>query len=126
MEIGLREGCSVATVRASFMGGGVLRSLRCVLARTRQSLLGRYLRGNCVPASARSFAAQGLVQDGRYRSWRHNDRGVDRVLSAGSHCLSGASCLLVQSMRFRRHGAPEFCVVLGSARRLYRSDHCRR
>jgi len=83
------------------------RSLRCVLARARQSLLGRHLSGDCVPAPARSFVAQGLVPDDWHRGRRHNDCGADRVLSAGAHCLSGDSCLLVRFLRFRRHAAPQ-------------------
>ncbi len=113
MEIGLREGCSVVTVRTSFVGSGVPRSLRCVLARARQCLLGGYLRSNFVPAAARGFAAQGLVPDDRHRDRRHNDRGADCVLPTGSHCLSGAACLLVRSLRFRRHGAPQLRILLG-------------
>src|SRR4030081_689497 len=59
MELGLREcgeGCSATAVRTSTLGGGVPRPLRRVLARARQSLLGRYLRGDWGPASARSVA----------------------------------------------------------------------
>ena len=70
------------------VGLGLSRALRRVLARARQSVLGRHLRGDRVPAAARGFAAQGLVPDDRHRGRRHNDRGADRVLSAGSHRLS--------------------------------------
>jgi len=126
MDLGLREGFSVAAVRTSTMDGGMRRPLRCILARARQSFLGRYLRCDCVPASARSFAAQGLVPDDRHRGRRHNDRGADRVLSAESHCLSGASCPLVRHLCVRRYGVSQLRILLGRARRLYGGDHCRR
>ncbi len=129
MDLRLRKGAGgrpCAAVRTSFVGGGVPRSLRCVLARARQSLLGRHLSGDCVPAPARSFVAQGLVPDDWHRGRRHNDCGADRVLSAGAHCLSGDSCLLVRFLRFRRHAAPQLRILLGRARRLHCSDHRRR
>ena len=83
-----RGACSAAAVCTAVVGVGLSRALRRVLARARQSFLGRHLRGDRVPAAARGFAAQGLVPDDRHRDRRHDDRGADRVLSAGSHCLS--------------------------------------
>jgi multidrug resistance efflux pump len=48
MELGLGKGggsCPLAAVRTSSVGGGMHRSVRCLLARARQSLLGRHLDG---------------------------------------------------------------------------------
>ena len=92
----------------------------------RQPFLGRHLRGDRVPAAARGFAAQGLVPDDRHRGRRHDGRGADRVLSAGSDRLSRASGPVGRSLRFRRHGAAQLRVLRGGARRLYRGDHRRR
>ena len=102
------------------------RALRRVLAPARQSVLGRHLRGDRVPAAARRFAAQGLVPDDRHRDRRRDDRGADRVLSAGSDRLSRAPGPVGRSLRVRRHGAAQLRVLRGGARRLYRGDRRRR
>ena len=85
-----------------------------------------YLRGDRVPAAARRFAAQGLVPDDRHRDRRHNDRGADRVLSAGSDRLSRAPRAVGRYLRLRRHRAAQLRVLLGGARRLYGGDYRRR
>src|SRR3954454_6159116 len=48
-----------AAVWRSAVGFRLSRPLRRVLARARQPLLGRHLRGDRLPAAARGFAAQG-------------------------------------------------------------------
>ena len=92
----------------------------------RQSFLGGHVCGDRVPAAAWGFAAEGVVPDDRHRGRRHIRRGADRVVSAGSVRLSRAPGAVGRSLRFRRHDAPQFRVLLGGARRLYRGDHRRR
>ena len=83
-------GRSAIALCPSALGFGLPCPLRRVLAGARQPLLGRHLCGDRVPAAARSIAAKGLVPDDRHRDRRHNDRGADRVFSAGSLAFLGA------------------------------------
>src|SRR3954454_17243310 len=115
-----------AAVWRSAVGFRLSRPLRRVLARARQPLLGRHLRGDRLPAAARGFAAQGLVPDGWHRGRRHIGRGADRMRSAGPDRLSRVPGAVGRCLRFRRHCVRQLRVLRGGARRLYRRDHrCR-
>ena len=115
-----------AALRRSVVGFRLSRPLRRVLARARQSILGRLLRGDRLSAAARGFAAQGLVPDDRHGYRRHNDRGADRVLSAGSDRLSRAPGPMGCYLRLHRHPAAQLRVLLSVACRLYGCDYRRR
>ena len=86
------------------VGFGMLGILCRVLARARQSILGRHVRSNRLSAASRRVAAQGLVSHDRHVDRRRRDLGADRVLSAGSRAVSpraalwGAACALVSTL----------------------------
>src|SRR5580692_10859042 len=79
-----------STLRSAAVGVSLSRSVRRLLARTRQPFLGRRLRGDRVPAAAWGIAAQGLVPDDRHCGRRRVRRGADLGVSTGSVRLSRA------------------------------------
>src|SRR5205085_3249936 len=81
---GSAGGWSTAAIRDAAVGFSVTRTLRRVLAGTRQSLLGGHLGGNRVSAAARGIAAQGLVPHDRHLPRRGDECRDRRRLLAGS------------------------------------------
>ena len=92
----------------------------------RQSLLGRHLGGDRLPAAARRVAAQGLVPHDRHARRRGDDRRADRLLSAGSLPVSARPGIVGRGVRVRRHAAAQLRVLRGGAGRLYGGDHRQR
>ena len=117
---------SAAALRPAVVGVRLPRPLYRVLVGTRQSFLGWDLGGNRMPAAAWSRTAQGLVPHDWHCDRRHDDRGADRVVPAGSDRLSRTSGRVVQHLRFHRHFAAQLCLLRGGTRRLYRCNHRRR
>ena len=81
----LHAASPAAAVRAAPVGCGVACALRRVLARARQSLLGRHFGGDRVSTTAWRLLAQRLVPHGRHRDRRRVERGAGRLLPTGSH-----------------------------------------
>ncbi len=126
-------GCGRAGVRGSSaaiwvarLGSRVPLTLCRVLARTRQCVLGRHVRGNRLSAQSRRFAAQSLVPHDRHRRWSGGDRGPDRMLPAKPHRFSHGSCRVGRCMRLRRHDIAQLRVVWGGTRWLHSGGHRQR
>ena len=120
-------GCRpAAAVRLAAMGVGLSCTVRCILARARQRLLGRDVRSTGVPTASRRIPAQGLVPHDRHLGGGGLHRRANRIVPAKPLRFSDRPGTVGRSLRADGHAAAQFCGLCGRAGRLYGRDYRQR
>ena len=111
-----------ARIRIAAVGVRLSRSLRRVLARARQCILGRHFRGLDVPAAPWRVAAQGMVPHDRNGGGRGVDCRALCLVPAGSGRFSPRSGAMGRSVCVRCNAAAQLRCLRGGAGGLHRGN----